>query len=122
MLDEHREELDLTSEILLRRETIEREQFIELLDGKSEEEVFGAEEPPVPVPPPPTPEAPERKPERAPKTLPRPGLAGGTAEMRGDPAREALAWCAWRAAPCRIAFRRPVARFAAPSLASRGSL
>ena len=36
----------------------------------------------------PTPEAPERKPERAPKTLPRPGLAGGTAEMRGDPSPE----------------------------------
>ncbi|HEV2873735.1 MAG TPA: hypothetical protein VGW14_01185, partial [Thermoleophilaceae bacterium] len=53
-------------------------------DGKSEEEVFGAEEPPVPVLPPATPEAPERKPERAPKTLPRPGLAGGTAEMRGE--------------------------------------
>ena len=82
VLEEHREALDLTSDILLRRETIEREQFIELLDGKTEEEVFGAEEPPVPVAPPPAPEAPERKPERAPKTLPRPGLAGGTAEMR----------------------------------------
>ena len=34
-------------------------------------------------PPPPAPEAPERKPERAPQPLPRPGLAGGTAEMRG---------------------------------------
>ncbi len=84
VLESHRPALDLTSEILLRRETIEREQFIELLDGKSEEEVFGAEEPPVPVAPTPTPEAPERKPERAPKTLPRPGLAGGTAEMRGN--------------------------------------
>ena len=37
-----RETLDVTSEILLRRETIEREQFIELLEGKSEDEVFGA--------------------------------------------------------------------------------
>jgi cell division protease FtsH len=84
VLEEHRKALDVTSEILLRRETIEREQFIELLDGKTEEEVFGAEEPPVPVAPSPTPEAPERKPERAPKTLPRPGLAGGTAEMRAN--------------------------------------
>jgi cell division protease FtsH len=84
VLEEHREALDVTSDILLRRETIEREQFIELLDGKTEEEVFGAEEPPVPVAPSPTPEAPERKPERAPKTLPRPGLAGGTAEMRAN--------------------------------------
>jgi cell division protease FtsH len=88
VLDEHRQQLDLTSEILLKRETIEREQFIELLDGKTEEEVFGADDAPIPVIPPPTPEAPERKPERAPKTLPRPGLAGGTAEMRRDPSAE----------------------------------
>ena len=88
ILTEHRADLDVTSEILLRRETIEREQFIELLDGKSEEEVFGADDTPIPVIPPPTPEAPERKPERAPKTLPRPGLAGGTAEMRSDPSPE----------------------------------
>jgi cell division protease FtsH len=83
ILAEHREKLDMTSEILLKRETIEREQFIELLDGKSEEQVFGQDQPALPAPPP-APEAPERKPERAPKTLPRPGLAGGTAEMRGE--------------------------------------
>ena len=83
VLDEHRHSLDVTSEILLRRETIEREQFIELLDGKSEEEVFGREEPPVPTLPPAAP-SPERKPERGPKPLPRPGLAGGAAEMRAD--------------------------------------
>jgi cell division protease FtsH len=85
VLDEHREKLDLTSEILLRRETIEREQFIELLAGKTEDEVFGEEAPPVAVPPPAAPEAPEREraPAPAPK-LPRPGLAGGTAEMRAD--------------------------------------
>jgi cell division protease FtsH len=88
VLEDHREALDTTSEILLRRETIEREQFIDLLAGKSEDEVFGVEEPAVPVLPAPTPEAPERKPERAPKTLPRPGLAGGTAEMRADPSPE----------------------------------
>jgi cell division protease FtsH len=88
ILEQHRQKLDLTSEILLRRETIEREQFIELLEGKSEEEVFGREEQPVLPPPPPAPEAPERKPERAPKPLPRPGLAGGAAEMRGEPPPE----------------------------------
>jgi cell division protease FtsH len=89
VLDEHREKLDHVSEILLRRETIEREQFIELLEGKTEEDVFGAEEPAIPVPPPPTPEAPERKPAPAPAPkLPRPGLAGGAAEMRADPPRE----------------------------------
>ncbi|HEY6775795.1 MAG TPA: ATP-dependent metallopeptidase FtsH/Yme1/Tma family protein, partial [Thermoleophilaceae bacterium] len=84
VLADHRQRLDLVSDILLRRETIEREQFIELLEGKSEEEVFGSEAPPVPLPPPAAPEAPERKPERTPKPLPRPGLAGGTAEMRGS--------------------------------------
>jgi cell division protease FtsH len=86
VLEEKRAALDATSEILLRRETIEREQFIELLAGKSEEEVFGAEEPAIPVPPAPAPEAPERKPSPAPAPkLPRPGLAGGAADMRADP-------------------------------------
>jgi cell division protease FtsH len=84
VLEDHRQSLDMTSEILLKRETIEREQFIELLEGKTEEQVFGSEEPPVPVLPPSAPEAPERKPERAPKPLPRPGLAGGAAEMRAS--------------------------------------
>ena len=78
----------MTSEILLKRETIEREQFIELLAGKTEEQVFGKDEPPVPVLPPAAPEAPERKPDRAPQPLPRPGLAGGTAEMRGSESPE----------------------------------
>jgi cell division protease FtsH len=81
VLDDHRAQLGLVSEILVRRETIEREEFIQLLDGKAEEEVFGPEEEPV-LPPPPAPEAPERVPDRTPKPLPRPGLAGGTAEMR----------------------------------------
>jgi cell division protease FtsH len=85
VLEGHREQLDYVSDILVRRETIEREQFIQLLDGKTEEDVFGREEPVLP--PPPAPEAPGRKPERAPKPLPRPGLAGGTAEMRADEPR-----------------------------------
>ena len=88
ILEQHREKLEATSEVLLRRETIEREEFIELLEGKSEEEIFGREEPPVPLLPPAAPEAPERKPERTPKALPRPGLAGGSAEMRGGDAPE----------------------------------
>jgi cell division protease FtsH len=88
VLEDHREQLEMVSDILLRRETIEREQFIELLDGKTEQEVFGAEQPHLSVPPPAPPEAPERKPERTPKPLPRPGLAGGAAEMRADPPPE----------------------------------
>jgi cell division protease FtsH len=83
ILEQNREHLDYVSDILLRRETIEREQFIQLLDRKAEEEVFGPDEPVVPTLPPSPPEAPERKPERAPNPLPRPGLAGGTAEMQG---------------------------------------
>jgi cell division protease FtsH len=80
ILEAHRDELDLTSEILLRRETIEREEFIQLLDGRSEREVFGPDQPVLPEPAPePEPEAAERKP-RAPRPLPRPGLAGGSAD------------------------------------------
>jgi cell division protease FtsH len=88
ILDQRREQLDHTSEILLRRETIERDEFIQLLDGKGEMEVFGADDPVLPQGPPPAPELPQRKPERKPKTLPRPGLAGGTAEMTGLDAPE----------------------------------
>ena len=40
ILAEHREQLTTISELLLKRETIEREQFEALLHGRSEEEVF----------------------------------------------------------------------------------
>jgi cell division protease FtsH len=88
ILSDHRDELDRTSEILLRRETIEREQFLQLLEGRSEEEVFGPDEPVRPELPPQLPE-PERsrRPDPAPRPLPRPGLAGGTADMRADAPR-----------------------------------
>jgi cell division protease FtsH len=46
ILTEHRADLDVTSEILLRRETIEAEQFQRLLKGESEESVFGPDEEP----------------------------------------------------------------------------
>jgi cell division protease FtsH len=72
--------LEKLSEILIKRETIEKEQFESLLEGQTEEQVFGAEAPPppeVPIPP----ATPERAPGReAPRPLPRPGYAGGTAE------------------------------------------
>jgi cell division protease FtsH len=85
ILGEHRKDLDYVSDVLMRRETIEREEFIQLLDGKREEDVFGPDEPVVPQPAPPGPEAPQRRPEReGPRPLPRPGLAGGTAEMRSE--------------------------------------
>ena len=88
ILDQHKEQLDHTSEILLRRETIEREEFIQLLEGKTELEVFGPDQPVLPQGPPPPEEAPQRKPERKPQPLPRPGLAGGTADIRGLEAPE----------------------------------
>jgi cell division protease FtsH len=47
VLEDHRGELEYAAGILLRRETIEREQFIELLDGKTEAEVFGGAAPSV---------------------------------------------------------------------------
>jgi cell division protease FtsH len=47
ILLERRESLKTISENLLKRETIEREQFEALLQGKAEEEVFGDEAPPV---------------------------------------------------------------------------
>jgi cell division protease FtsH len=84
VLERNRDKLDYVSDILLRRETIEREQFIQLLDGKAEEDVFGPDEPVYPSPPPEPPPERERKPATGPSPLPRPGLAGGTAEMHTD--------------------------------------
>ena len=79
MLNEKRDELDTISKILLERETIDAEQFVALLEGKPEGEVFvrrgGAVAPAEPAP----------EPERAaregarPNPRPRPGFAGGDA-------------------------------------------
>jgi cell division protease FtsH len=83
-LTEYRESLERISKILLERETIDAEQFEQLLAGKSEDEVFGSEEErraPEPAP------QPEEKPQREgprPVPRPRPGFAGGSAEMRAD--------------------------------------
>ncbi|MGZ6645295.1 MAG: ATP-dependent zinc metalloprotease FtsH, partial [Solirubrobacteraceae bacterium] len=75
-------ELGTISEILVKRETIEKEEFEGLLAGKSEEEVFGSEAPPPGSPIPGEP-VPERAGREAPRPLPRPGLAGGGVEARG---------------------------------------
>jgi len=87
ILSEHREQLDTISKILLERETIEAEEFIALLEGKSEEEVFAEEEEAEEAKPPePSPEE-EKGTAREgarPRPRPRPGLAGGSAEMRAD--------------------------------------
>jgi cell division protease FtsH len=77
ILTERRLALEKLSEILVKRETIEKEQFEALLAGQTEEDVFGAEAPPPPEVPLP---AAERAGREGPRPLPRPGLAGGTAE------------------------------------------
>src|SRR3954467_14787999 len=48
ILTEHRESLGTISEILVKRETIEKEEFEALLAGKSEADVFGPDEAPEP--------------------------------------------------------------------------
>jgi cell division protease FtsH len=84
ILTEHRDSLDSISQILVRHETIEKEQFEGLLAGKTESEIFGPDEPAkpgLPVGPSPVPVADRQR--EAPRPLPRPGLAGGGAELRG---------------------------------------
>jgi len=91
ILTEHEKDLNKISEILVKRETIEKEEFLALLAGKSEEEVFGVEEEAKPELPAPPPAPADRAGREAPRTIPRPGLAGGTAELRGtDPERPKL--------------------------------
>jgi cell division protease FtsH len=81
ILVEHRQDLSDISATLVKRETIEKEEFLALLAGKSEDDVFGIEEESKPeLPAPPT--AVDRSEREVPRTLPRPGLAGGTAEIR----------------------------------------
>jgi cell division protease FtsH len=78
ILEAHRDRLETISEILVKRETIEKDQFEALLEGRTEEDVFGSEAPPAPAPPV-AGEDTERERDR-PRPLPRPGLA---AELRG---------------------------------------
>jgi cell division protease FtsH len=80
ILKEHRSELERISEILMRRETIERREFELLLEGKSEEEVFGSEERSGTEAPQPLPQPARRRERELPRPFPRPGLAGGAAE------------------------------------------
>ena len=89
ILDERRDDLTRISEILLVRETIDADQFVKLLDGASEEEVFPPEsesepEPDYPSEPEPV-HTPDSDPEPSP-TPPRPGYAGGITETHSDDA------------------------------------
>jgi cell division protease FtsH len=91
ILAEHRDSLDTISQILVKRETIEKAEFEALLDGKSEIDVFGPDEEPTPELPAPPPSPAGRPGREVPRPIPRPGLAGGTADIRGkDPERPKL--------------------------------
>jgi len=79
ILTDKRRELDTISKILLERETIDAEQFVALLEGKSEDEVFvDDDETPETIEPAPEPERAQREGAR-PMPRPRPGYAGGDA-------------------------------------------
>jgi cell division protease FtsH len=86
ILIERREDLDRISNLLLERETIDAEQFVKLLDGAAAEDVFGAEdsEPEPPAEPEPEGEKSAGREGPRPMPAPRPGFAGGSAEMRAD--------------------------------------
>jgi cell division protease FtsH len=84
ILSEHRDQLDTISKILLSRETIEAEEFIALLEGKPEDEVFADEEEAQPPEAPAVEEKGTAREGPKPRPHPRPGLAGGGAEMRDN--------------------------------------
>jgi cell division protease FtsH len=84
ILTEHRDKLDTISQVLVKRETIEKVEFEGLLDGKSESEVFPPEEEPAPELPAPPPSPAGRPGREVARPIPRPGLAGGTADIRGN--------------------------------------
>jgi cell division protease FtsH len=84
ILLEHRSQLDEISKILLERETIDAEEFEQLLAGKPEDEVFGDEEEPEAPQAPAEPEKGAQREGPRPRPQPRPGFAGGSAEMRAD--------------------------------------
>ncbi len=86
ILTEYRETLNTVSEILVRRETIEKAEFEALIDGQAEEDVFPEEATPQ-LPPPAAPASDQQPGRDAPRTLPRPGLAGGL-EARADEPRK----------------------------------
>ena len=84
LLTDHRKRLDTISDILLRRETIEKEQFEALVAGATEEQAFGNEEEPAPSVPADAATEPQRPRPEAKRPIRRPGLAGGTADLRSS--------------------------------------
>ena len=71
VLREHIDELHRISQILIERETIDKDQFERLLAGETEESVFAEEAPAAPTPAPA--DEKKRKPEPKPRPFPIPG-------------------------------------------------
>jgi len=86
ILTSRKPELEQISQILVERETIEREEFEALMQGRPLDEIFPVEPDPTPEPPS-SPEAPAAERSTGTSPMPRPGFAGGTAEMRGSDSR-----------------------------------
>ncbi len=85
ILTERRERLEEISKILLSRETIDAQEFVKLIDGGTEEEVFGpADEEDVTPEPESRPEARKEGGREGSRPLPRPRRPGFAAEMRAD--------------------------------------
>jgi cell division protease FtsH len=87
ILDERSDDLARVSEVLLARETIDAEQFVALLEGATEEEVFPKEEQVEDEPEADLPTEPEpvhRSGSDPSKAPPRPGYAGGMSESHSD--------------------------------------
>src|SRR5436305_13502968 len=82
VLREHMDVLHKISQILIERETIDRDQFERLIAGESDADVFPEEAPAAPAP---SPEA-EPKRERQPRPRPFP-LPGATMQPPPDPAK-----------------------------------
>jgi cell division protease FtsH len=83
-LRDHMEQLHRISQILIERETIDRDQFERLLAGEDEGTVFPAAEEPETTDAP----SPQEEPKREPKARPRPfPLPGATMQPPPDPAK-----------------------------------
>jgi cell division protease FtsH len=78
VLREHMDDLHRISQILIQRETIDKDQFERLLAGESEEAVFPAEEPAAPA-------APAEKPRPRTQPKPRPFPLPGSAMQPPEP-------------------------------------
>ncbi len=85
ILSQHLESFQKLSEILIKRETIEKEQFEALLQGQTEDEVFGRSEAGSDRSPSPTGSTVRHRRRRRPLALPQPGLVGGTAAALASP-------------------------------------